>query len=143
MINKEKTLVSIAITENRASKKLESARLIEGKGIENDQIRSEIRQLSIVSDKFIVNKSTNEVGFCHIKFKENLIIMHLDVKELDILDKFMIGDAVIEITQVYKKCHDSCPKWDENATCQANKEVAFAKVIKSGYIKIEDAVNML
>jgi len=138
MKNIDKVVKSISITTDNGRSILKRAKFIEGVGIENDQVRSEIRQISIVSDKFIVNKTTNKVGFCHKKFKENLIIMHLDVKSLVKLDKFMIGDSVIEITQVFKKCHDNCPKLLGNEICHANKEVVFAKVTKSGYVKNDD-----
>ena len=70
MKNIDKVLRSIAITTDSGRQMLERSKLIEGVGIENDQVRNEIRQISIVSDKYIVNKSTNEVGFCHKKFKE-------------------------------------------------------------------------
>jgi len=143
MNSKGNVVKSIAITTDNGRIMLESAKLIEDVGIENDQVHSEIRQISIVSDKFIVNNTTNEVGFCHKKFKENLIIMHLDVKSLVKLDKFMLGDSVIEITKVFKKCHDNCPKLLENESCQANEEVVFAKVIKTGYIKKEDLMIKL
>lgn len=136
-------LKSIAITSEVGREILKQAKLIEGIGIENDQVRSEIRQVSIVSDKFFVNNYTNKVGFCHKKFKENLIIMHLDVDSLDILDKIYIGEAVLEITQVFKKCYENCPNYDENESCQANKEVIFAKVVKTGYIKKDDLAIVL
>lgn len=134
---------SIAITSDDRRKIVTNATLIEGYGIENDQKRSEDRQISLVSDKFIVNKNTIDLGFCHKKFKENLIIMHLDVKSLDILDKFLIGDSIIEITQVYKKCHDKCQLYDNSKICEINKEVAFARVIKTGHIKVDDLMIKL
>ncbi|MGB3368869.1 MAG: hypothetical protein WBA54_15335 [Acidaminobacteraceae bacterium] len=143
MNSEEKIVKSIAITTDNGRMMLENAKLIEEVGIENDQAHSEIRQISIVSEKFIVNNTTNEVGFCHKKFKENLIIMHLDVKSLVELDKFIIGDCVIEITKVFKKCHDNCPKLQDNESCQLNEEVVFAKVVKTGYIKKEDLMIKL
>lgn len=129
---------SIAIKTDEGRQFLNQAKLIVGFGIENDQNHDEIRQISIVSDKFIVNNNTNQIGFCHKKFKENLIIMNLQVNSLDKLDKISIGSSIVELTQVYKKCHDKCPRLKLDEKCEVNKEVVFAKVLKSGYIKVDD-----
>ena len=142
-MKQEPTLTSIAVTNGKQREKLESANLIAGFGIEDDELHDENRQISIASDKLFVNYKTNESGFCYKKFKENLIISHLDIKSLVKFDKFIIGESIIEITQVFKKCHSNCPNLKNHPNCQANKEVAFAKIVKNGHIKKGDTLIKL
>ncbi|MFA6409242.1 MAG: molybdopterin-binding protein [Gammaproteobacteria bacterium] len=77
-------------------------------------------------------------------FAENLTISGIDLTKIALLDRLVIGDAVLEITQLGKKCHgEVCAIFREVGMCAMPKEGVFARVIKGGKIKPGDKISYL
>ena len=95
---------------------------------------SGIRQVSLLSveEIFSLQKQGLEVG--PGDFAENLTIEGIDLSQLMPGTKLLVGEAVIEITQIGKECHTGCAIFREVGKCIMPKKGVFARVLKSGFV---------
>ncbi|MCO5257786.1 MAG: molybdopterin-binding protein [Lentimicrobium sp.] len=76
------------------------------------------------------------------EFAENITTEGIILYETHPLDRFTIGDAVLEVTQIGKKCHgDSCAIYREVGNCVMPKEGIFCRVLKPGTVKAGDEMT--
>lgn len=95
------------------------------------------RQVSLLA-KESIDKFAKDAGrtINYGEFAENIttegILLHLTKP----LDRFAIGDTVLEVTQIGKKCHgENCAIFREVGNCVMPKEGIFCRVIKTGKIE--------
>lgn len=75
------------------------------------------------------------------EFAENLTVEGIDLMQTAVLDRFMIGEVELEVTQLGKKCHgDNCAIYREVGNCVMPKEGIFCRVLKAGQIKKGDKI---
>jgi molybdenum cofactor synthesis domain-containing protein len=78
------------------------------------------------------------------EFAENITTKGFALYRTHPLDRLIIGEVELEITQIGKKCHGtSCAIFKEVGNCVMPKEGIFARVIKQGKVKPGDAVTYL
>ncbi len=152
---------------------IDSATLIEGVGLENDahaaggikqvsllSIESIRRQSSVIARNEVTKQSLND-GDCHdavgpvprtgrlsaLKpgdFAENITTKGIDLVDLKIGTKLKIGDEVIiEISKIGKDCPKHCAIYYKTGDCIMPREGIFAKVLKSGIVKVRDKIEVL
>ncbi len=103
------------------------------------------RQVSLLGkesvDKFEKEaKRSIEFG----EFAENITTEGLILYETSPLDKLIIGNIELEITQIGKKCHGaSCAIFQEVGNCVMPKEGIFARVMKNGIVKSGDTIEYI
>lgn len=101
------------------------------------------RQISLLSKESIdafTERTGRAVKFG--EFAENLTVSGLDLSKVAILDKFKINDAILEVTQIGKKCHgDACAIFREVGQCMMPKEGLFARVLAKGKAKAGDELE--
>ena len=98
------------------------------------------RQVSMLSTISIA-KSSEAAGrtIGPGEFAENLTVSGFDMTEAKLLDRFRIGKALLELTQIGKECHGStCAIFREVGSCVMPKEGVFCRVIDPGEIKTGD-----
>ena len=76
-------------------------------------------------------------------FAENITVDGLNLLSFLIGQKFKAGEAVLELSQIGKECHTKCAIYYKAGDCVMPKEGIFAKVIKSGWIKVGDKLEMI
>jgi len=77
-------------------------------------------------------------------FAENITTEFLNVPAFDIGTRIKIGESSeLEITQIGKECHDKCAIYFKVGDCVMPREGVFARVIKSGEIKVNDKIVIL
>lgn len=76
------------------------------------------------------------------KFAENITTEGIILHELPVGTKLKIGDVLLEITQIGKECHLGCEIRTLIGDCVMPKEGIFAKVLKEGYIKPSDIIEL-
>jgi MOSC domain-containing protein YiiM len=77
-------------------------------------------------------------------FAENLTTRGIDLYSLPIGTRLRIGaEAVLEITQIGKVCHDRCAIYRQAGDCVMPREGVFAVVLESGTVKTGDPVQIL
>jgi len=77
-------------------------------------------------------------------FAENLTTRGIDLYSLPIGTRRRIGEeAVLEITQIGKVCHDRCAIYHQAGDCVMPREGVFAVVLASGKVKTGDPVRIV
>lgn len=100
------------------------------------------RQVSLLA-KESVDKFSKDAGrkIQFGEFAENITTEGIVLHETHPLDRFVIGDAELEVTQIGKECHgDSCAIFREVGNCVMPKEGIFCRVIRPGRIQAGDTV---
>jgi molybdenum cofactor synthesis domain-containing protein len=100
------------------------------------------RQVSLLAkesvDKFSI-AAGRQINFG--EFAENITTNGIILHETHPLDRFLIGETELEVTQIGKDCHgDSCAIFREVGNCVMPKEGIFCRVLKSGRIKAGDKI---
>jgi molybdopterin adenylyltransferase len=100
------------------------------------------RQVSLLSRESVVKFSAGagrEIRYG--EFAENITTDGIVLYETHPLDRFIIGDAELEVTQIGKECHgDNCAIFREVGNCVMPKEGIFCRVLKPGRIKAGDKI---
>jgi len=102
------------------------------------------RQISFLSQENIdaANKKGLDVSFGD--FAENIATLGVDWKTIPVGTKVKLGDkAVVEITQIGKKCHNKCAIYYRAGECIMPKEGVFAKVLNGGQLKTDDEIKFI
>jgi len=70
------------------------------------------------------------------EFAENITTEGLDFKRIAVMDRLLMGDVELEVSQIGKKCHgDACAIYREVGRCVMPHAGIFCRVIKEGVIK--------
>ncbi|HHN48049.1 MAG TPA: MOSC domain-containing protein [Bacteroidales bacterium] len=103
------------------------------------------RQISLLASESIekFSKESNRV-FKPGEFAENITTSGLALYDTRPLDRFVIGETEVEVTQIGKGCHgDGCAIYREVGNCVMPKEGIFCRTIKSGKIRPGDVIQYL
>jgi TatD DNase family protein len=73
-------------------------------------------------------------------FGENLVVEGIDFAKLPVGALLHCGEAVLEISQIGKECHNHCAIFQHMGDCIMPREGIFAKVIRGGVIKTGDEI---
>lgn len=115
-----------------------SLTLTEGEGILGDcHAGGGERQISLLTleEKNWMEKQEVK-GFCFRKYKENILVDGISVKDCRPGDLLQIGTAVLEITGSFKSCHkELCKLAKTEENCLLAGGSMFAAVKKSGIIE--------
>ncbi len=141
------TVVSVNISREKGTVKHPVAKItLNQNGIEHDaHAGTWHRQISLLAYESVETFSKEVPTGRKIisgEFAENILTKGLDLREFAPLDKLTIGNVELEVTQIGKKCHgDDCAIYREIGSCVMPKEGIFARVIKGGEIRPEDAIR--
>lgn len=139
-------LTGICISEKRGTEKqlIPEARIVEHWGIEGDAHGGNWhRQVSLLSqekiDAFRAKGAEAEPG----AFGENLIVEGFELRELPVGTRFRIGEAVLELTQIGKECHNHCEIYQRMGDCIMPREGVFTEVVRGGHIQTGDEIELI
>ena len=142
------SIVAINISEKKKTPKrsIPEGRLIENFGFEGDAHAGNWhRQVSLLGVESIEKAKNGPTdGLCHGVFAENITTEGITLYTLPVGTKLQIGEeALIEITQIGKECHDGCAIKELVGKCIMPREGIFAKVLKGGTVKPGDSIVVL
>ena len=86
------------------------------------------------------------IGLDELKFgdfAENITTEGIVLYELPIGTKVRIGQTIMRVTQIGKKCHTGCAIRQKTGDCIMPKEGIFAEVLESGWIKPGDSIEVI
>ena len=141
------SVVSVNIsTEKGTLKTPVSEIIITEKGILGDAHAGEWhRQISLLAKESIEKwrtRANRKVNFG--EFAENITTEGIVLYKNTPGDRLHIGDVVLEITQIGKKCHaKGCAIFNEVGSCVMPKEGIFTKVIRTGCITAGDEIKLV
>jgi MOSC domain-containing protein YiiM len=102
------------------------------------------RQVSLLALESIEKMRALGLNVGPGSFAENLTTQGMDLLSLPIGSQVRVGDeAILEITQHGKICHDRCAIYYQAGDCVMPREGVFAKVIKGGLVKVGDKIELL
>lgn len=145
-MNKQGKIIAICISEQKGTQKheVEQANLIEDWGIEHDAHAGKWhRQVSLLALEKIEAFRARGAQVDFGAFGENLIVEGFDLRTLPLGTRFRIGDALLELTQIGKKCHSHCEIYKVVGDCIMPREGVFTKVLKGGTVCPGDTVELI
>jgi MOSC domain-containing protein YiiM len=92
------------------------------------------RQVSLLATESIAKMRAMGLDVDSGDFAENVTTIGVDLVSLPIGSRLALGDAVVEITQIGKECHNRCAIYYQAGDCVMPKEGVFARVITGGTI---------
>ena len=76
-------------------------------------------------------------------FAENILTKGICLYELPVGTKMRVGEALLEVTQIGKACHnDGCAIKRQTGDCVMPREGIFASVLEEGVIKPGDGIEI-
>jgi len=101
------------------------------------------RQVSLLAQESIdrfSEQAKREIQYG--EFAENITTQGILLHKTAPLDRFLMGDMILEVTQIGKKCHgDNCSIFREIGNCVMPKEGIFCRVLKGGELKAGDQLE--
>lgn len=134
--------VCISIKKGTVKQPVSDAVLREDWGIEGDAHAGDWhRQVSLLARESIDRVKELIPALKDGAFAENIITRGVILRTLRIGDRIRIGDAVLEITQIGKECHQACAIKEQTGDCIMPKEGIFARVIDGGTLSVGDTIE--
>ena len=132
------TILSINASDRKGVQKkpVAEALLRPGHGIEGDaHAGAWHRQVSLLADEDIRTMLGRGVEIHFGDFAENITTQGVDLPALPIGTRLHLGEAVLEVTQIGKKCHHDCAIYQALGECVMPRRGIFTKVIRGGTIR--------
>lgn len=140
-------IVAISISDKKGVRKenVPSALLKAEHGIEKDaHAGTWDRQVSLLAQESIDKMVEKGLNVAAGDFAENITTTGIDLTRLPIGQLLHLGDeAVVEVSQIGKECHDRCAIYHEAGDCVMPKEGIFVKVLRGGAIQTNDLITIV
>ena len=140
-------IAAVCLSQGKGEKKqnIGRGRLIAGHGLEGDGHAGDWhRQISLLAEESIAKMQAVGLSVGAGDFAENLTIRGLDLPSLPLGTRLQIGaEAILEITQIGKECHQRCAIYYQAGDCVMPKEGIFAIVLTGGEVACGDPVTVL
>lgn len=140
-------VLAVSISEKKGMRKVNvpEIKLKEDFGIVGDaHAGTANRQVSLLAQESIEKMKQKGLKVKSGDFAENITTEGIDLLNLKIGTKIKAGnEAVLEVSQIGKTCHNRCSIYYQAGDCVMPKEGIFAKVIRGGTIKPEDNVEVI
>ncbi|HQA51019.1 MAG TPA: MOSC domain-containing protein [Syntrophomonadaceae bacterium] len=102
------------------------------------------RQISLLSWSSFEKMKSRGVEVSYGDFAENITVENLDVAHLPLGTRLQVGEALLEVTQIGKECHNQgCAIKTQSGTCVMPLEGVFARVLSSGWVETGDPINIV
>ena len=101
------------------------------------------RQVSLLADESVDKMRERFPDISAGAFAENILTRGLILDQLPVGSRLQAGDAVLEVTQIGKECHNDCAIRQQVGDCVMPREGIFATVLTGGKIKPGDSIEIL
>ena len=116
-----------------------SIRLQSGLGVAGDAHAGPgHRQVSLLAREDIELMKSRGADVTYGSFAENITTEGVDLAALPVGTQLIIGDSILEISQIGKQCHSGCAIMKQTGDCVMPKRGVFATVVKEGEIRVGD-----
>ena len=75
-------------------------------------------------------------------FAENLTTKGISLVDLPTGTRLRIGETLVEVTQIGKKCHTKCAIFQQVGDCVMPRGGIFVRVLKGGTIRTGDEIQV-
>lgn len=145
-INMSATVVAVNVSLCKGERKtpVPSVRFMEDHGIVDDAHAGDWhRQISLLAKESIDKMRKLGLDVDSGDFAENITTRGIDLVALAIGTQVEIGEALVEVTQIGKECHNRCAIYHQAGDCVMPKEGIFARVLRGGVVLAGDDVRVL
>jgi MOSC domain-containing protein YiiM len=102
------------------------------------------RQIILLSWSSFEKMKSRGVEVSYGDFAENITVENLDVAHLPLGTRLQVGEALLEVTQIGKECHNQgCAIKKQSGTCVMPLEGVFARVLSSGWVETGDPITIV
>ncbi|MFQ5957350.1 MAG: MOSC domain-containing protein [Candidatus Brocadiales bacterium] len=140
-------VVAVCISEKKGIQKEDvgEVRLIEDYGIERDAHAGPgHRQVSLLALESADVMREKGLDLDSGDFGENIVTEGLNLKLLRLGTRLKVGkNALLEITQIGKECHDRCAIYYKAGDCIMPREGIFSRVLTGGVVRVGDEIKIL
>lgn len=140
-------IVAVSVSLKKGVKKTNIllGSLIENYGLENDAHAGDWhRQVSLLAIESISKIREKGLEVNPGDFAENITTEGVKLWELAVGTRLKIGeDALVEVTQIGKECHDRCAIFHQVGDCVMPREGIFVKVLKGGTVEPKDSIQII
>lgn len=139
-------IVSIATSKKKGTRKatVPEAYLKKEYGLDGDAHAGKWhRQVSFLASEEIDKARQSGLDVTFGDFAENIATTGIDWKNIPVGTRVRLGpEALVEITQIGKECHNRCAIYYKAGDCIMPREGVFARVLKEGKIKCGDQIRI-
>ncbi|MGI6596677.1 MAG: molybdenum cofactor synthesis domain-containing protein [bacterium] len=134
--------VCLSSDKGVAKKEQDEGVLMAGHGLKGDAHAGPWhRQVSLLAQESVDKMIAKGLKLVPGDFGENLTTEGLDLPTLPIGTRLRVGDeALLEVTQIGKKCHHGCAIYQQVGDCIMPREGIFTRVLLGGKVKRGDAI---
>ena len=100
------------------------------------------RQISLLADESVDTMRALGLTLSPGAFAENILTRGIELKTLPIGTRLRVGDALLEVTQIGKECHNDCEIKKTTGKCVMPTEGIFAVVLEEGRIQSGDRITI-
>ena len=140
-------VVAVSTSSRKGQKKtnLIQCELLVNQGLEGDAHAGDWhRQVSLLAVESIDRIRQKGLEVTPGDFAENITTTGLKLWELPLGTRLTVGSqALLEVTQVGKECHDRCAIYHQVGDCVMPREGIFTRVLRGGTVKPGDNINIL
>jgi len=138
-------IVSIATSKKKGTRKVrvDEAFLKKEHGLEGDaHAGTWHRQVSFLASEEIKKAREKGLDVSFGDFAENIATTGIDWKNIPVGTRIRLGqNALVEITQIGKECHNRCAIYYKAGDCIMPREGVFARVIEEGTVRCGDPIR--
>lgn len=134
-------IVSLNVSEAKGTPKrpVDFCVLVAGLGVEGDAHAAPGgRQVSFLAVEDIETAAANGLDVAPGVFAENVTTRGVDLVSLPIGTRIRIGEALLELSQIGKECHEGCAIKRSSGDCVMPRRGVFCRVLVGGRISRED-----
>jgi MOSC domain-containing protein YiiM len=139
-------IVSIATSRKKGTQKVtvDEALLIKEHGLEGDaHAGTWHRQVSFLASEEIDKAREKGLEVTFGDFAENIATTGVDWKRIPVGSRIRLGqNALVEITQIGKECHNRCAIYYKAGDCIMPREGVFGRVLEEGKIRCGDPIRI-
>ena len=139
------SVVAVCTSANKGERKTPVARVVlrENHGIVGDAHAGDWhRQVSLLAQESIEKMQRMGLSVSAGDFAENITTLGIDLPSLPIGTQLVVGETLLEVTQIGKECHTRCAIYEQAGDCVMPKEGIFVRVLRGGAIKAGDAIAL-
>ena len=140
-------IVAVSISEQKGvpKKNIPEGFLVKDFGLEGDAHGGNWhRQVSLLALESIQKMRDLGLKVHPGSFAENITTEGLTLPELPIGTRLRLGpEALAEVTQIGKVCHDHCAIYKLAGDCVMPREGIFVRILKGGLVRAGDSIEVL
>lgn len=101
------------------------------------------RQVSLLANESVDRLREQGLTLRAGDFAENVLTGGVALRTLPVGTRLRVGDALLEITQIGKECHNGCEIKKKTGVCVMPAEGVFAVVLEEGAVRAGDEIEVI